>query len=220
MTKKEKEEAARLEYMRSPYQERDQSVYLNQNELGLGLGNINVPGLFNQNYDMSQYDIQRANLQQAKADVAQAQMVGMASHKPGIERTQIGQPILGHGQQYGANVYANTNPNLNYVKYGGTVAAGLGDMTLAYEKAHDVAQGFRGDTNTTTVQYTPSQLAGLIAEAKYTQNQNNHGYDGTNISGGVAYSQGPWNASITGNKRYDNQGNEDKNILANIGYRW
>lgn len=196
MTKK-KEQESQLTYQPPQYSAEDNGVHLNRNALGLGLGNINT--------GYAPMPMQ--------ADPSMQQ-------QPTQQQRQAVIPMLSDGQQYGANVYANTNPNLNYVKYGGTVAAGLGDMTLAYEKSHDAAQGYRGDTNTTTVQYTPSQLAGLIAEAKYTQNQNNYGYDGTNISGGVAYSQGPWNASVTGNKRYGNQGNEDKNISANIGYRW
>jgi hypothetical protein len=176
---------------------------------------------------MSQYDIQQANMQQAESDAAQAQMVGMAAHRPGLERTQIGQPILGHAQQYGANVYANTNPNqsgissnLDHAKYGGIAAARLGDMTIAYDRSNEAAQGYRAAANAQTVQYAPSQIPGLAAELKYAQNRNNYGYDGTNISGGVAYNQGAWNASVAGNKRYDNQGNEDKNISASVGYRW
>jgi hypothetical protein len=148
------------------------------------------------------------------------QQDGLQAVRQPQQQVQAVIPMLGSDQTYGANVYASTNPNLSYVKYGGIAAARLGDMTIAYDKYNEAAQAYRAAANAQTIQYTPSQIAGLAAELKYAQSRNNDGVDDRNISGGITYNQGAWDASVTGNKRYDNQGNEDKNVSASVGYRW
>jgi hypothetical protein len=195
MTEEELQEQRRT-YASSPYQQQG-DIRFNQNGLGLGLGNMNT-GYVPIHMQQDGWQAVRQPQQQVQAVI----------------------PMLGNDQAYGANVYASTNPNLSYAKYGGIAAARLGDMAIAYDRYNEATQGYRAAANTQTVQYAPSQIPGLAAEIKYAQNRNNDGVDDRNISGGVTYNQGAWNASVTGNKRYDNQGNEDKNVSASLGYRW
>jgi hypothetical protein len=195
MTEEELQEQRRT-YASSPYQQQG-DIRFNQNGLGLGLGNMN-----------------------AGYAPMQMQQEGLQAGRQPQQQVQAVIPMLGNDQTYGANVYASTNPNLSYAKYGGIAAARLGDMAIAYDRYNEATQGYRAAANAQTIQYTPSQIAGLAAELKYAQSRNNDGVDDRNISGGVTYNQGAWNASVTGNKRYDNQGNEDKNVSASVGYRW
>lgn len=174
------------------------------NGLGLGLGNINTTSAMRQNNNMQQ-------------------TVG-STVPENIPRnnSQAIVPLLDYGQQIGASASFNVSPDLAYLKYSGQIAGQQGDITGSLRGSRDQMSGtaYTGQEYGATLQYQPSQIKGLMMQADMQKNTNSFGLDANKTSGGISYAGDNWGAALSGSRSSDNYGSEDKNISANVNYRW
>lgn len=206
-----------------PAPQHQSSTRMNQERLGIGLGNINTMMYGN---NMPQQHDPRQTMIDNENDIRIAQQIQDQQH--GVRPTQrfmpdFIMPMLDKNQNVGWQAHADVSPNLDYLRYGGKIGGRLGDMSVVLNDSNQTAQGYRANSQGAMLQFTPQELAGFVAQAGVQHDTNRFGYDKNTTSVGVGYSN-PRASNFSGNlsasRSIDNSGIPDEQIKANIGYRW